>query len=371
MCSSDLDLASARELNRLLAGVFHEEQIYRIDHYLGKETVQNILAFRFANALFEPVWDRRYIDHVQITVAERVGVEHRGSYYEHAGALRDMIQNHLIQVMSLIAMEPPVSFDADEVRNKKLDVLRAIRPIQPGAVRVHAARGQYGEGWMAGEHVRGYRDEPGVAPDSQAETFAALKLFVDNWRWQGVPFYLRTGKRLPERASHAAIEFRPVPHQAFPSTASWGWQPNRLTLHLQPEEGLRLGFQAKQPGMQMRLSPADMHFSYREAFRESELPEAYETLLRDVVLGDPTLFKRADQAEAAWEVVMPVLEAWAESPPTDFPNYEAGTWGPESAEVLIAQDGRRWLRPIVPEEAAAHPAGPQAAMARSGRAPAG
>ncbi len=342
------DLASAQELDRTLTSVFVECQIYRIDHYLGKETVQNILAFRFANALFEPIWDRRYIDHVQITVAEQVGVEHRGGYYEHAGALRDMIQNHLTQILCLIAMEPPVAFEADEVRNKKVDVLHAIRPISREQVHQVAVRGQYGAGWIEGQRVPAYRGEPGVDPGSSIETFAAVKVYVDNWRWQDVPFYLRTGKRLPFRASEVSIQFRPVPHQAFPSAAIESLQPNRLVIQIQPQEGILLNFQAKRPGPAMRLARANMQFSYRESFKAAP-PEAYETLLLDIMLGDATLFMRADQVEAAWSIITPILEVWEAVSPADFPNYSAGTWGPEAAEVLIARDGRSWVLPAIPE----------------------
>jgi glucose-6-phosphate 1-dehydrogenase len=338
------DLASAVELNSVLTAVFDESQIYRIDHYLGKETVQNILAFRFANALFEPVWDRRYIDHIQITVAEQVGVEHRGAYYENAGALRDMIQNHLMQVLCLIAMEPMVSFDANEIRNKKVDVLRAIRPIPVGQVPLVAVRGQYGEGRIESEQVPAYRSEAGVSPSSSIETFAAIKLYVDNWRWQDVPFYLRTGKRLHGRASEMTIQFRPVPHQSFPPSAAQTWQPNCLIIHIQPEEGIVLRFQAKQPGPGLHLSSVDMNFVYSETF-QSRSPEAYETLLTDVIIGDATLFMRADQVEASWSIVMPILEAWKNSPASDFPNYASGSWGPQAAEKLIGQDGRNWFQP--------------------------
>ena len=342
------DLDSAMELNRMLTRIFEEKQIYRIDHYLGKETVQNILALRFANALFEPIWDRRNIDHVQITVAEQVGVEHRGVYYEHAGALRDMIQNHLLQLLCLVAMEPMVSFDADEIRNKKVDVLRAIRPISEEHAGQFAVRGQHDAGWINGERTIAYRSEPGCAPDSVTETFAALKLYVDNWRWQDVPFYLRTGKRLHVRASEIAITFRPVPHQSFPTTAAASWQPNSLLVHIQPEEGIALRFQAKQPGSVLRLSPVDMNFTYQAAF-QTPSPEAYETLLADVMVGDATLFMRDDQVEASWTIITPVLNAWSYVRPINFPNYHSGTWGPEEAEILIAQDGRSWMQPMVHE----------------------
>lgn len=341
------DIASAKELNKMLTSVFEESQVYRIDHYLGKETVQNILAFRFANALFEPIWDRKYIDHVQITIAERVGVEHRGEYYDHSGALRDMVQNHLLQVLCLIAMEPPVSFEDEEIRNRKVDILHAIRHIRHEDVHHFAVRGQYDKGWIQGERVIDYRNEPGVSERSSTESFAALKLFVDNWRWQDVPFYLRTGKRMPARVSEVSIQFRPVPHQLFPSTVIGDWQPNRLVVHIQPDEGILLRFQAKRPGLKVRLGPVDMRFTYKDAFQTSP-PEAYETLLLDAMQGDATLFMRADQVEAAWSVVTPVLEDWEAVLPDDFPNYLAGTWGPEAAQILIARDGRSWSTPYTP-----------------------
>ncbi|MDD2541738.1 MAG: glucose-6-phosphate dehydrogenase, partial [Desulfuromonadaceae bacterium] len=303
------DQASARELDRILTGMFAESQIYRIDHYLGKETVQNILAFRFANSLYEPLWDRRYIDHVQITVAETVGVEGRGGYYDQAGALRDMVQNHLLQILCLIAMEPPVSFNADEVRNKKVDVLHAIRPIRPEELHHVAVRGQYGHGIVEETERPGYRNEPGVAADSPTETYAAFKFFIDNWRWQGVPFYLRTGKRLPSKVSEVSILFRPAPHHPFPLAAVENWQTNRLIIRIQPEEGIITRIQAKQPGTRLLLGPVDMQFCYRDAFKVVP-PEAYETLLLDVIRGDATLFMRSDQVECAWKIVEPVLEAW-------------------------------------------------------------
>ncbi len=339
------DLKSAQELNKALTQSFHESQIFRIDHYLGKETVQNILAFRFANPLFEPVWNRNYVDYVTITVAEEVGVGHRGGYYDGAGALRDMVQNHLLQLLCLVAMEPMVSFDADEIRNKKVDVLHALRPIPPGEISKFAVRGQYGPGTLLGKKVRGYRREDKVAPHSKTETFAALKLFVDNWRWQNVPFYLRTGKCMPWQVSEVVVHFRKVPHQAFQiESVDRDWHPSRLTLSIQPHEGIVMSFQAKYPGPQMLLRPVEMKFAYQDSF-STPSPDAYETLLWDVINRDQTLFMRDDQVEAAWLALTPVLTEWAKSTPKDFPNYAAGTWGPKAADELLARDGHTW-RPM-------------------------
>ncbi len=343
------DLASARALNHFLNGMFVESQIYRIDHYLGKETVQNILAFRFANSLFEPIWNRRYIDHVQITVAETVGVEERGEYYDHSGALRDMVQNHLLQVLCLVAMEPPITFDADDIRNKKVDVLRAIRPIRTEDIHQVAVRGQYRKGTIAGKAVPGYREEKNVSPASTTETYAAFTFYIDNWRWQGVPFYLRTGKRLPAKVSEVSVIFRSPPHQFFPSAAVESWQPNRIVIRIQPEEGIGTRIQVKQPGTRLLLGAAEMKFRYNEAFK-TPTPEAYETLLLDVIRGDATLFMRADQVECAWQVVSPILEAWESVPATDFSDYSAGSWGPEAADLMIARQRHSWLHPTLTEE---------------------
>ncbi|MDQ2719328.1 MAG: glucose-6-phosphate dehydrogenase [Bacteroidota bacterium] len=336
------DLESAKEMNQMLLEFFKEDQIYRIDHYLGKETVQNILAMRFANSLFEPIWNRNYIDHVQITAAETVGVEGRGGYYETAGALRDMIQNHILQLVCMIGMEPPVSFNSNEIRNKKVDVLNAIRRIPKDQVKDYAARGQYGPGWMQGEKVPGYREEKLVNPHSTTETFAAVKFYIDNWRWEGVPFYVRTGKHLHEKSTELTIQFKRAPDFAFPKEATETWRPNRLSIGIAPEVDICLRFQSKRPGQAMALNPVDMIFNYKDAY-DGEEPEAYETLLYDVMDGDATLFMRADQVEAAWEIVMPIIEIWNARKPMDFPNYSPDSWGPEDAEALIAKDGHNWI----------------------------
>ena len=337
------DAESARALNRSLARVFREEQIYRIDHYLGKETVQNILVFRFANGIFEPLWNRNHVAHVQITVAESLGVETRGAYYEEAGALRDMMQNHLLQLLCLIAMEPPVTFDPYPVRDEKNKVLRAIRPIYPATVDEVAVRGQYGPGFPGGKQAPGYRQEKGVGRESRTETYAALRLLVDNWRWAGVPFFLRTGKRLPKRVSEIAIHFRRTPHMIFRRSPA-GVEANTLVIRIQPDEGIALTVAAKTPGPDLRLGPVTLDFRYGEVFG-AEPPEAYERLLLDVMHGDPTLYARGDWVEQAWELLAPALAAWGERPAPEFPNYEAGSWGPSAADALIARDGGTWHRP--------------------------
>jgi glucose-6-phosphate 1-dehydrogenase len=336
------DLASANELNASLRGVLDEEQIYRIDHYLGKETVQNILAFRFANSIIEPIWNRNYVDHVQITAAETLGVEHRGRYYDTSGALRDMFQNHLFQLMALVAMEPPVRYHGQAVRDRKADVLRAVVPLDRSELDRVAVNGQYGPGEIDGRLVPGYRQEPDVSPDSATETFAALKLRVENWRWAGVPFYLRSGKRMPKKLTLIAIQFKRVPHLFFPRTRHTQIEPNVLIIRIQPDEGISLKLGAKMPGPGMHIRQMQMNFSYGSAFGEFPAT-AYETLLLDAMLGDSTLFNRSDTVELSWEILAPVLETWAATRATAvFPNYAAGTWGPPEADVLLARDSRAW-----------------------------
>ena len=338
------DLDSARQLNEVFKQNFLESQIFRIDHYLGKETVQNILAFRFANPLFEPLWNRNYVDHVSITVAEDIGIGNRGGYYDKAGELRDMVQNHLMQLLCIVAMEPMVSFDANEVRNKKVDVLHAVRPIPRDAVNKYFVRGQYGKGKVRDQAVSGYREENGVDENSNTETFVAMKLFIDNWRWQDVPFYLRTGKRLASRASEIVVQFREVPHRSFPQEDRQDWLAARLIILIQPDEGIILRFQAKEPGPDVMLKPVDMRFDYRESF-SGPFPDAYETLFTDLIQNDATPFMRADQVEAAWRILKPVLEVWAEEKPANFPNYEAGSWGPKEADDLLRRQEHSWTVP--------------------------
>lgn len=338
------DAESARELNRMLHQTLDEDQIYRIDHYLGKETVQNIMVFRFSNGFIEPLWNRQHIDHVQITVAESVGVEHRGPYYEEAGALRDMIPNHLLVLLGFLAMEPPNSFGAYAVRDEVNKVLDAVHPLTPEEVLTHAVRGQYGEGTMpSSERVAAYRSSPGVAPDSRTETYAALKLTLDNWRWAGVPFYLRTGKRLPAQYTEVAIQFKKAPKNMFKDTDVEQMNPDMLVLRIQPDEGIQMGFSAKIPGPQMRIGTVNMDFSYADYFGNAPAT-GYETLIYDCMHGDATLFKHADTVEKGWEIVQSVMDVWHALPARNFPNYAAGTWGPEAAGDLLKNDGRLWRR---------------------------
>ncbi|HEV2005294.1 MAG TPA: glucose-6-phosphate dehydrogenase [Candidatus Limnocylindrales bacterium] len=336
------DLDSAKRLNREVGKVFRETQVYRIDHYLGKETVRNLMVFRFGNGIFEPLWNRRYVDHVQITMAESIGVEERGSFYEETGATRDVLQNHLLQLLSLVAMEPPATFEADALRDEKVKVLRAVDRFDRAEVAENVVRGQYGPGWVAGQPVVGYRQEHEVDPLSETESFVATRLFIDDWRWSGVPFYMRTGKRMPKRATEIAIQFKGVPHRLFEHTAS-DPQPNLLAIRIQPDEGILLRFGSKVPGLGLDIRTVNMDFTYGSAFA-TDAPDAYETLVLDAMLGDASLFTRADEVEAAWGTVTPIVDAWLDAPPPDFPNYPAGTWGPKASDDLIERDGRRWRR---------------------------
>jgi len=338
------DLGSAKALNTEILKILQERQIYRMDHFLGKETVQNIMALRFANGLFEPLWSREHIDHVQITAAETVGVEHRGKFYEKTGALRDMVPNHMFQLLAMTAMEPPISFDADAVRDKKTEVLQAIKPLDPERAIENAVRGQYESGPVLGRQVPAYRQEPDVASDSTTETFVACKLDLDNWRWAGVPFYLRTGKRLKCRSTEIAIRFYQAPFALFRGTSVERMIPNWMILRIQPDEGIALEFAAKRPGPSVKLSSVTMDFAYKTYFNIAS-NTGYETLLYDCMIGDPTLFQRADTVEAGWQAVQPILDAWANNPPRDFPKYAAGGTGPAAADELLARDGRAW-RPL-------------------------
>jgi glucose-6-phosphate 1-dehydrogenase len=335
------DLESARTLNQNISRVLKESQIYRIDHYLGKETVQNILVFRFGNGLFEPIWNREHVDHVQITVAETVGVEGRGNFYEGTGAMRDMVQNHLFQLLTMITMEPPVSFDADAVRDEKSKLLKSVQPFTDEMVRTQTVRGQYDEGIVDGKSIPAYRSEPRVAPGSTTETYAALKLTIDNWRWAGVPFYLRTGKRLPQRMTEIAVQFKQVPSLLFRDTSIDQLTPNFLVLRIQPNEGINFQFGAKIPGPTMQMGTVKMDFCYADYFGTTP-STGYETLLYDCMIGDATLFQRSDNVELGWSIVSPILDAWAATSPQNFPNYVAGTWGPTQVDVLLEQDGRQW-----------------------------
>ena len=337
------DLKSARDLNRVLRRVFPEDSLYRIDHYLGKETVQNIMAFRFANSVFEPVWNSQHVDHVQITVAEPLGVEQRGAYYERAGAMRDIVQNHALQLLTLVAMEPPIALEAGATRDEKVKVLRSIRPFEPDEVALRTVRAQYAEGWVMGEHVPGYRQEPKVEPQSVTETFVALRCQVDNWRWAETPFYIRTGKRLPKQVTEIRVQFKRPPHLTFGRDATRDLEPNSITLRIQPEEGIALRFGAKVPTAGLRIRSVNMDFLYASSFL-LDAPDAYERLLLDCMLGDPTLFTRADEVEAAWTLVDGIEKAWQHGN-QPLETYPAGTWGPEGADRLIAADGRHWHRP--------------------------
>ena len=335
------DLESAKKLNAALLRILKEKQIYRIDHYLGKETVQNILVFRFGNSIFEPIWNRNFVDSVQITVAEELGVEQRGGYYDSAGALRDMIPNHIFQLVTLTAMEPPVSFDADSVRDEQAKILQAIQPFPPEDVLHCAVRGQYGPGEINGKKVPGYRQEEKVSPTSNTETYAALKLSIDNWRWADVPFFVRTGKRMPAKHSSIIIQFKKAPFVLFRETSIEKLTTNRIVIHIQPDEGITLHFGAKVPGPIVQMGAVDMDFNYLDHFGE-QVATGYERLLFDCMIGDATLFQRADMVEASWRVVTPILDVWKAIPARDFPNYAAGTWGPHDADVMLERTGRSW-----------------------------
>jgi glucose-6-phosphate 1-dehydrogenase len=335
------DLDSARALNRAVNDVFHERDVFRIDHYLGKETVQNLMVFRFANAIFEPLWNQKYLDHVQLTVAESIGIEGRGRYYEEAGTTRDMVQNHLFQLLCLLAMEPPASLRPDAIRDEKVKVLEALRPVPPEAVGSTTVRGQYADGVVGGERVPGYKQEPDVAADSRTETYVAVRMFIDNWRWAGVPFYLRAGKRMPKRVTEIALQFRDVPHRLFESTVA----PNTLALRIQPDEGINLRVEAKSPGPKMRVHPVGMDFRYGTSFGQQP-PEAYERLILDAILGDSTLFIRRDEVEASWRYIDALEQGWhGGGDRAALPEYAAGSWGPAEAQQLLARDGREWRRP--------------------------
>jgi len=337
------DLESAKALNKRIRSVLHEKQIYRIDHYLGKETVQNILVFRFSNGIFEPIWNRRYIDHVEITNAETVGVEQRGGYFDSAGTLRDMVPNHMMQLISLTAMEPPVSFGADAVRDEQAKVLSAIQRLSSEDVLHNSVRGQYGAGTIENEKVPAYRTEPGVSPESRTESFVALKLNIDNWRWAGVPFYIRTGKRLAKRHTEITIQFKRAPFILFRKTPVDKLMANQLVIQIQPEEGMQLSFGAKIPGPLLKLGNVEMSFEYAKYFGTDPYT-GYEVLLYDCMIGDATLFQRSDMVEAGWSIVDPVLDVWTALPPRSFPNYAAGSWGPKESDELMARDGRHWRK---------------------------
>jgi len=335
------DLASAKALNEIVLNVFDEKQVYRIDHYLGKDTVQNLLVLRFGNGIFEPLWNRNYVDHVQITASETLGVERRGGFYETAGALRDMIQSHVLQLTSLVAVEPPAAFDATAVRNEKLKVLQSIRPFNLEMVAQSVVRGQYAPGKIGDQALPGYREEAGVKPTSKTETFVSAKLLIDNWRWAGVPFYIRTGKRLAKRSTEIMIQFHAAPHIVFREREV---QPNRLVLNIQPDEGISISFGAKRPGTEMSIGNVTMDFSYREGFGDVSR-SAYATLLNDCLRGDATLFDRGDSVEAAWSLVDPILDVWGAARTATVPQYASGSWGPRESDLLLERDGRRWYNP--------------------------